>query len=108
MESGRAESRQTPRCDPCPQRAASRRDQRLRAPSRCVVFLSRADRLKIAWQLAFLNVERPTPNAERPINFCIRYWTLYVGRSTFSAFYARNRRQTAGANFARARLGIFQ
>src|SRR6266498_4347876 len=35
-------------------------------------------------------------------------WTLGVRRWTLNSFYGRNRCQTAGANIARTRLGVFQ
>ena len=42
------------------------------------------------------------------MDFCVERWTLSVGRWTLNSFYARNCCQTAGANIARTRLGIFE
>src|SRR5207302_9386422 len=54
-----------------------------------------------------LNAQRSTFNVQFRITF-VECWTLSVGRWTLSCFYGRNRCQTAVANIARTRLGLFQ
>src|SRR6266576_5528621 len=58
--------------------------------------------------ICIFNAKRPTPNAQRPMDFCVERWTLDLERSTLNSFYARNCGQTAGANIARTRLGFFE